>query len=118
MGPWHTNAGKQGLIYGAGAPAETDGAERICMNILPMSGERAKEHFHRGRDHLAVGDIARFLGPRAGARIRAEHGVVAEHQGQTAAANMLDLNRPFTAPPFLWTKHFDFSIRWACGGLG
>jgi uncharacterized RmlC-like cupin family protein len=36
VGPGGTYVGKQGFTYGAGASAETVGAEHICMNVLPM----------------------------------------------------------------------------------
>ena len=52
--PGQTYEGRQGFTYGAGASAETVGAERICMNLLPMpSGGRAKAHFHRGIETIA-----------------------------------------------------------------
>jgi len=39
--------GKQGFTYGAGASAETTGAQNVCMNVLPMpDGARAKVHYH------------------------------------------------------------------------
>ena len=41
-----------------------------------------------------------------------EHWVVAERQGQVAAANMLGDDQPFLMVPFFWTKHFDLSIRY------
>ena len=47
ISPGHTYVGAQGFTYGAGASAETVGAERICMNVLPMPpGARAKADYH------------------------------------------------------------------------
>ncbi len=48
--PGRTYLGKQGFTYGAGASAETVGAERICMNVLPMPRgiKKARAHYHRG----------------------------------------------------------------------
>jgi uncharacterized RmlC-like cupin family protein len=54
IGPGQTYVGKQGFTYGAGASAETVGAEQICMNILPMAGgTRAKAHYHKGIETIA-----------------------------------------------------------------
>lgn len=78
VGPGQTYVGKQGFTYGAGASAETVGAEHICMNILPMpQGRSAKAHYHRDIEtisYLLEGKCAVYYGDNLECRVLLQSG--------------------------------------------
>src|ERR1051325_3723481 len=99
--PGQTYVGKQGFTYGAGASAETVGAQHVCMNILPMPpGTAAKAHYHKGIETIAYmleGECVIYYGDHL-------HKRVLVHQGEQSfvAADMPHAPRNESGKPCTW----------------
>ena len=103
------------VVVGIGVIPRTGLAEAAGLTV--DDGVVVDDQLRTSDPHIwAAGDVARYPGPD-GTLVRVEHWVLAERQGQTAAANILGHAVAFDQPPFFWSQHYDVPIN-VTGHLG
>jgi 3-phenylpropionate/trans-cinnamate dioxygenase ferredoxin reductase subunit len=98
------------VVAGVGVRPRTELAERAGLTV--DRGVVVDAELRAADGIYAIGDVARYPEPRSGERVRIEHWVVAQRQGEAVARSLLGRGGPFRDVPFFWSAHFDLTVNY------
>jgi 3-phenylpropionate/trans-cinnamate dioxygenase ferredoxin reductase component len=94
------------VIVGVGISPNVDLAQQAGLEV--DNGVVADERLRTSDpDIFVAGDVASFLHPMLGTRIRVEHWANARYGGRAAAASMLDQDKPFDRVPYFYSDQYE-----------
>lgn len=110
-----------GLTDGTDLPADSvlvsigaiPAVDWLADSGLPLGNGVECDEYCRVTDNIyAAGDVASWLNPRYGKRMRLEHRMNATEQGSAAAINLLKGDgEPFAPLPYFWSDHYNVKIQ-------
>ena len=104
------------VVLGTGIKPRTELARVAGLAVAPVEdggGVIVNERLESSVPGIfAIGDIAQYPDPHTGRRIRVEHWVHAQRQGQHVARVIMGQANGFADPPFFWSAHFDTGLRY------
>jgi NADPH-dependent 2,4-dienoyl-CoA reductase/sulfur reductase-like enzyme/nitrite reductase/ring-hydroxylating ferredoxin subunit len=102
------------VVLGIGVRPRTELAQAAgidCAATEDGGGVLVNDHLETSAPGVfAIGDIARYPDAHVGERIRVEHWVHAQRQGQHVARGILGQGGAYRDLPFFWSAHFDTSL--------
>jgi NADPH-dependent 2,4-dienoyl-CoA reductase/sulfur reductase-like enzyme/nitrite reductase/ring-hydroxylating ferredoxin subunit len=99
------------VVMGVGVRPVVDLAQAAGLEV--DHGVLVDSHLRSSApDVFVAGDAASWKDARTGERIRVEHWVVAERQGQSVARTLLGGTEPFDDVPFFWSVHYDATFNY------
>lgn len=105
------------FVVGTGVAPRVELAERCGIALASQDeggGIRVDDRLETSSPGIyAIGDVANYPDLRLGHRVRVEHWVHAERQGQYLARQLLgEVGEGFGDTPFFWSAHYGTSLRY------
>lgn len=102
------------VVLGLGVTPRVELARRAGLRVdAATGGVEVDDRLRASAPGVyAVGDIAAWPGGPGGARVRVEHWVLAQRQGQHVARALMGEDAPFAEAPFFWSAHYNKSLRY------